>query len=204
MALFVATCISLFSLINPLSAMPVFITLTNGFERIHLSRTIRRTSVYVFVVCVLSFLIGEFILNFFGVSIHALKIAGGIIISRSGFQLLNAQHKTDVQETIEEESRQKEDISFSPLAMPLLAGPGSMSLLINQSLQTNALWDNIIVIAAILTVCASIYLILSSAPYLLKYLGQSGLRTLSKIMGLLVLSIGIQMIIAGGKSLFYA
>jgi multiple antibiotic resistance protein len=79
-----------------------------------------------------------------------------------------------------------------------------MSLLINQSLQTNALWDNIIVIAAILTVCASIYLILSSAPYLLKYLGQSGLRTLSKIMGLLVLSIGIQMIIAGGKSLFYA
>ncbi len=204
MALFIATCISLFSLINPLSAMPVFITLTSGFERVHLSRTIRRTSVYVFVVCLLSFLIGEFILNFFGVSIHALKIAGGIIISRSGFQLLNAQHKTDVQETIEEESRQKEDISFSPLAMPLLAGPGSMSLLINQSLQTNALWDNIIVIAAILTVCASIYLILSSAPYLLKYLGQSGLRTLSKIMGLLVLSIGIQMIIAGGKSLFYA
>ena len=88
--------------------MPVFISLTNGFPKDHLFRTIRRTSIYVFVVCVLSFFIGEFILNFFGVSIHALKIAGGIIISRSGFQLLNAQHKSDVHGPIEDESRLKE------------------------------------------------------------------------------------------------
>jgi multiple antibiotic resistance protein len=203
-ALFIATFVSLFSLINPLSAMPVFISLTNGFEKTHLSKTIRRTSIYVFVVCVLSFFIGEFILNFFGVSIDALKIAGGIIISRSGFQLLNAQHKTDVQETIEQESRLKEDISFSPLAMPLLAGPGSISLLINEAIQTEAFGDKAVVVAAILAVCLSIYLILSSAPFILKYLGQSGLRTLSKFMGLLVLSIGIQMIVASGKSLFYS
>lgn len=203
-ALFIATYVSLFSLINPLSAMPVFISLTNGFEKGHLYRTIRRTSVYVFIVCIVSFLIGEFVLNFFGVSIDALKIAGGIIISRSGFQLLNAQHKTDVQDTIEQESRLKEDISFSPLAMPLLAGPGSISLLINQAIITDSWTDKSIVIFAILAVCLSIYLILSSAPFILKYLGQSGLRTLSKIMGLLVLSIGIQMIVASGKSLFYS
>jgi multiple antibiotic resistance protein len=203
-ALFIATYVSLFSLINPLSAMPVFISLTNGFEKGHLYRTIRRTSVYVFMVCIVSFLIGEFVLNFFGVSIDALKIAGGIIISRSGFQLLNAQHKTDVQDTIEQESRLKEDISFSPLAMPLLAGPGSISLLINQAIITDSWTDKSIVIFAILAVCLSIYLILSSAPFILKYLGQSGLRTLSKIMGLLVLSIGIQMIVASGKSLFYS
>jgi multiple antibiotic resistance protein len=203
-ALFISTVVSLFSLINPLSAMPVFISLTNGFPKDHLFRTIRRTSIYVFVVCVLSFFIGEFILNFFGVSIHALKIAGGIIISRSGFQLLNAQHKSDVQGPIEDESRLKEDISFSPLAMPLLAGPGSISLLINLAIQTDDLQSKSVVLAGIFTVCICIYLILSSAPYILKYLGQSGLRTLSKIMGLLVLSIGIQMIVASGRSLFYA
>lgn len=202
--LFISTIISLFSLINPLSAMPVFISLTSGFPKDHLFRTIRRTSIYVFVVCVLSFLIGEFILNFFGVSIHALKIAGGIIISRSGFQLLNAQHKSDVQGPIEDESRLKEDISFSPLAMPLLAGPGSISLLINLALQTDDYQSKGVILAGIFTVCLSIYLILSSAPFILKYLGQSGLRTLSKIMGLLVLSIGIQMIVASGRSLFYA
>jgi multiple antibiotic resistance protein len=203
-ALFISTFVSLFSLINPLSAMPVFISLTNGFPKDHLFRTIRRTSLYVFLVCLISFLIGEFVLNFFGVSIHALKIAGGIIISRSGFQLLNAQHKSDVQGPIEDESRMKEDISFSPLAMPLLAGPGSISLLINLALQHEAYDSKAIVIAGIFMVCLSIYLILSSAPYILKYLGQSGLRTMSKIMGLLVLSIGIQMIVASGRSLFYA
>lgn len=203
-ALFISTFVSLFSLINPLSAMPVFISLTNGFPKDHLFRTIRRTSLYVFLVCLISFLIGEFVLNFFGVSIHALKIAGGIIISRSGFQLLNAQHKSDVQGPIEDESRMKEDISFSPLAMPLLAGPGSISLLINLALQHEAYDVKAIVIAAIFMVCLSIYLILSSAPFILKYLGQSGLRTMSKIMGLLVLSIGIQMIVASGRSLFYA
>jgi multiple antibiotic resistance protein len=203
-ALFISTFVSLFSLINPLSAMPVFISLTSGFPKDHLFRTIRRTSLYVFLVCLISFLIGEFVLNFFGVSIHALKIAGGIIISRSGFQLLNAQHKSDVKGPIEDESRMKEDISFSPLAMPLLAGPGSISLLINLALQHEAYDAKAIVIAAIFMVCLSIYLILSSAPFILKYLGQSGLRTMSKIMGLLVLSIGIQMIVASGRSLFYA
>jgi len=202
--LFISTIVSLFSLINPLCAMPVFISLTNGFPKDHLYRTIRRTSIYVFVVCVLSFFIGEFVLNFFGVSIHALKIAGGIIISRSGFQLLNAQHKSDVQGPIEDESRLKEDISFSPLAMPLLAGPGSISLLINLAIQTEDFQSKGVILAGIFIVCLSIYLILSSAPFILKYLGQSGLRTLSKIMGLLVLSIGIQMIVASGRSLFYA
>jgi multiple antibiotic resistance protein len=98
----------------------------------------------------------------------------------------------------------KEDISFSPLAMPLLAGPGSISLLINLALQHEAYDAKAIVIAAVFMVCLSIYLILSSAPFILKYLGQSGLRTMSKIMGLLVLSIGIQMIVASGRSLFYA
>jgi multiple antibiotic resistance protein len=203
-ALFFSTFVSLFSLINPLSAMPVFISLTQGYPKDHLYRTVRRTAIYVLMVCVISFLIGEFILDFFGVSIHALKIAGGIIISRSGFQLLNSQHKSDIQGEIEKESRMKEDISFSPLALPLLAGPGSMSLLINLGIQTEGFANKSVVVGAIFLVSVVIYLIFSSAPFLLKYMGQTGLRTLSKIMGLLVLSIGIQMIVASGKTLFEA
>ena len=203
-ALFFSTLVSLFSLINPLSAMPVFISLTQGYPKDHLYRTVRRTAIYVLMVCVISFLIGEFILDFFGVSIHALKIAGGIIISRSGFQLLNSQHKSDIQGEIEKESRMKEDISFSPLALPLLAGPGSMSLLINLGIQTEGFANKSVVVGAIFLVSVVIYLIFSSAPFLLKYMGQTGLRTLSKIMGLLVLSIGIQMIVASGKTLFEA
>ncbi|MFM1893188.1 MAG: hypothetical protein RIQ90_354 [Bacteroidota bacterium] len=202
LTLFVATYISLFSLINPLSAMPVFISLTQGFERAHLFRTVRRTSFYVLLVCVISFFLGEFILDFFGISIHALKIAGGIIISRSGFQLLNAQHKSDLEKAIAEESRSKEDISFSPLAMPLLAGPGSMSLLINLALQYTNFSSRSVILMAVLSVSFTIYLVFSSAPFILKFLGQSGLKTMSKIMGILVLSIGIQMIVSSAKLLF--
>jgi multiple antibiotic resistance protein len=201
-ALFISSFVSLFSLINPLSAMPVFISLTSGFPKDHLYRTVRRTSIYVLLVCVVSFLIGEFILDFFGVSIHALKIAGGIIISRSGFQLLNSQHKSDIQGEIEKETRLKDDISFSPLALPLLAGPGSMSLLINLGIQSKGFNEKATIICAIVGVAIVIYLILSSAPFILKYMGQTGLRTMSKIMGLLVLSIGIQMIVASGRMLF--
>ena len=201
-SLFISTCISLFSLINPLSAMPVFISLTSSYPKAQLMRTVRRTSFYVLLICLISYLFGEYVLNFFGVSIHALKIAGGIIISRSGFLLLNAQHKKDVEGAVEEESRLKEDISFSPLAMPLLAGPGSISLLINLSLQTNVFADKAAVIAAILAVCIGIYVTLLSAPFILKYIGQGGLRTLSKIMGLIVLSIGIQMIVDSLRSMF--
>lgn len=193
--LFLTSCISLFSLINPLSAMPVFISLTSSFTESHRTQTIRRTSIYIFIICVVSFFLGNFILEFFGVTIHALKLAGGIIISRSGFLLLNSQHKNDVSSEVKEESMIKEDISFSPLAMPLLAGPGSISLLINLSLNTKEWLDKGVIVMSILTVSFVIFMILYLAPKILKYLGQAGIRSMSKIMGFIVLSLGIQMVV---------
>lgn len=152
---------------------------------------------YIIIICVCSYFAGSHILGFFGISINALKIAGGIIISRSGFLLLNARHKRDVKGKIIVESLEKEDISFSPLAMPLLSGPGSISLLINMSIQNTGTDKMVTIMIAILCVTLCIYLIFSIAPRLLKYMGQAGLRSLSKIMGFLVLSIGIEMISAG-------
>jgi multiple antibiotic resistance protein len=188
-------------LINPLGAMPVFITLTSGFTNELRAQTIRRTAFYVFAVCLVSYFIGSYILDFFGVSIHALKFAGGLVISRSGFLLLNAQHKKDVKGKVEEESRSKDDISFSPLAMPLLSGPGSMSLLINLSLQTQSWVDKIVVILSIFTVSLAIYLIFLLAPRILKYMGEAGIRSMSKIMGFIVLAIGVQMMVDSIKLL---
>jgi multiple antibiotic resistance protein len=193
--LFITSCISLFSLINPLSAIPVFISLTSGYSPGHLRVTIRKTAVYIFIICLVSFFIGNYILEFFGISIHALKLAGGIIISRSGFLLLNSQHKNDIQGEVKEESLVKEDISFSPLAMPLLAGPGSISLLINLSLTTETVLEKMISVAAIFVVSLVIFFIFFLAPKILKYLGQAGIRSMSKIMGFIVLSLGIQMVV---------
>jgi multiple antibiotic resistance protein len=182
-------------LINPLSAIPVFISLTSGYSPGHLRVTIRKTAVYIFIICLVSFFIGNYILEFFGISIHALKLAGGIIISRSGFLLLNSQHKNDIQGEVKEESLVKEDISFSPLAMPLLAGPGSISLLINLSLKTETFLEKMVTVSSIFVVSLVIFFIFFLAPKILKYLGQAGIRSMSKIMGFIVLSLGIQMVV---------
>ena len=189
--------VSLLSLINPLGAIPVFLSLTNNHEKEWIKKQVLKTSINVFVICLISFLIGNYVLDFFGISINALKIAGGIIIARSGFQLLSAKHKKDVGKKIHKESLSKEDISFTPLAMPLLSGPGSISFLINLSIQTASQPSYIFVtIASILLVSLSIFMAFRLAPAILKYMGQAGLKAMSKIMGFIVLSIGIQLIIS--------
>ncbi len=191
---FITSFVSLFALINPLGALPVFISLTENHEPTWRDSQIVKTCVYIVIICLCSYLAGSYILSFFGISISALKIAGGIMISRSGFLLLNAKHKKDVKGKVMEESLEKEDISFSPLAMPLLAGPGSISLLINMSIEHPVVQNGLVILLAILAVTACIYIIFSLAPRVIKRVGEAGLKSLSKIMGFLVLSIGIEMI----------
>lgn len=189
--------ISLLSLINPLGAIPVFLSLTARHPADWVRKQIFKTSLNVLVICVVSFLIGNYVLEFFGISIDALKIAGGIIIARSGFQLLNATHKKDIGRKIQEESQHKEDISFTPLAMPLLSGPGSISFLINLSIQTgHQFTSSAYVLVSILLVSLSIFATFLLAPKILQYMGQAGLKAMSKIMGFIVLAIGIQLIIS--------
>lgn len=191
---FFGSFISLFSLINPLSALPVFISLTDNHDAKWKNHQIRKTCLYIFIICICSYFIGTYILSFFGITIHALSLAGGIVISRSGFLLLNAKHKKDVSKKIKKESLLKEDIAFSPLAMPLLAGPGSMSYLINTSMTNTDNDKKLLTVLSILLVAICIYLIFSVAPLIIKKTGQAGLASLSKIMGFIVLAIGIQMI----------
>lgn len=188
--------ISLFALINPLSALPVFISLTQHHDTKWVSGQIKKTCIYIVIICLCAYFAGLHILGFFGISINALKIAGGIIIARSGFLLLNAKHKKDIKGKVKQESLEKEDISFSPLAMPLLAGPGSISLLINMWIEFPETEKKVTIIFAIICVAASIYVIFSIAPRIIKYTGEAGLKSLSKIMGFLVLAIGIEMILA--------
>lgn len=189
--------ISLLSLINPLGAIPVYLSLTVNHPKDWIKKQLLKTTVNVLVICLLSYLIGNYVLGFFGISINALKIAGGIIIARSGFQLLNAKHKGDVGKKLQAEAIQKEDISFTPLAMPLLSGPGSISFLINLSFQTSATYNNaFLVIISILLASITIFITLFLAPKIFSYMGQAGLKAMSKIMGFIVLSIGIQLIIS--------
>jgi multiple antibiotic resistance protein len=199
-SVFLTILIGLFSLINPLSALPIYLGLTeNDSEEVKLN-TLKKTCIYILIICLVSYYLGVYLLHFFGITIPALRVAGGLIIFRSGWQLLNVQHKKELRGNITGENDRKEDISFSPLAMPLLAGPGSMSFLItlfsNRSeVLREAFWQDAAAICAILVVVVLIYLVFKFAPRLMKYTGPAGLTSLSKVMGFIVTGIGVQMII---------
>lgn len=198
---FLKALIGLFSLINPLSALPIYIGLTQEDSEENKLATLKKTCFYILIICLVSYYLGVYLLHFFGITIPALRVAGGLIIFRSGWQLLNVQHKKELRGNIREDAGKKDDISFSPLAMPLLAGPGSMSFLItlfsNRSENmTEAFWQDVTAITAIIIVVISIYFIFKFAPRLMRNTGQSGLTSLSKVMGFIVTGIGVQMIIS--------
>jgi len=157
------------------------------------------TSIYFFLILISFYLAGTFILDFFGISLNAMRIAGGLIILSSGYALLSGKfaESRSVDKKVKKEALEKTDITFSPMAMPMLSGPGSISLLISLYAEHTS-WDIRAVIAlAIFATAVLVLTILRSAPYLFKLLGVGGIRAMSRIMGFLVMAIGIEYIIAG-------
>lgn len=196
MDLFIYLFAALISVINPLGAIPIFVGLTQDDSMKERSRISLWTAINVLIILSISFFIGQYVLNFFGISIDALRIAGGLIIVNSGYSLLsgNFSKRRGVSKKVTDDAQQRNDISLTPLAIPMLAGPGSMSLLIAFYQDYPELQDKIIVCSAILAVCLVIYITLRSAHYLSKVLGASGIVSISRIIGFIVIAIGVQYI----------
>ncbi len=189
---------SLFSVLNPLGAIPVFLSLTADYTPEERNKTSLMTSIYIILILMSFFWAGTYILGFFGVSIAALRGAGGLVIMMSGFALLSGNMtKRRVGEKVREEAMEKEDISFTPLAMPIISGPGSISLLIGYFSDYPDLNKKLIIASVIIIVGIIIYVVLRFSPVLFKLLGQSGLKAVARIMGFIVLAIGIEYIVSG-------
>jgi multiple antibiotic resistance protein len=199
---FFATLGSLFSVVNPLGAVPMYLTLTSDHPRPWREQMARKTALWFMLILIVFFFAGTWILDFFGISLNALRIAGGLIIMNSGYGLLNSKFKERrVSDDIEEEASESEDISFTPMAMPMLSGPGSISLLIGLFAEQST-WDRRgLIVGVIAMMAVLIWLVLHFAPVLFRLLGRGGLAALSRIMGFLVMSIGIEMLISGVVSL---
>lgn len=197
MDLFLITFAALFSVINPLGTVPIFLGLTQDDTKEVKNKTALWASINVFIILVISFFIGKVILNFFGISIDVLRIAGGIVICSSGFGLLSGSFskKRGVNKKVANDAQHRNDIALTPLAIPMMAGPGSMSLLIAMEQDNPLLTQKLLIVAAIFVVAISVFLILRSANYISKLLGAAGIVAISRIIGFLVLAIGIQYII---------
>lgn len=203
MELFIFLFAALFSVLNPIGTVPIFVGLTQDYTKKERSRVAIWTGINVFIILIISFFIGQYVLTFFGITIPALRIAGGIIIASSGFGLLNGKFSKNkgIDKKVQQDIENRNDIALTPLAMPMLAGPGSISLLIAFHQEHDSTKDLLVSSLAILVVAFVVFIILRSAHYLAKYLGASGIVAISRIIGFLTIAIGIQYIISSVLSI---
>ncbi|AIZ63427.1 antibiotic resistance protein MarC [Hymenobacter sp. DG25B] len=203
MEILLATFTTLFSVVNPFGAMPVFLTLTQEDSAAHRAGVALRACLYMIGVLTVSFFAGQYVLNFFGINIHHLRIAGGILLMRSAFDLLTpGGNRAKVSEATLEESMHKDDISFTPLAMPMLSGPGSMAVCIGLFAEKLSFADMGLIILGFVLVALASYLILMSSLRLTKFLGRPGMAALARIMGFLTLAIGVNFLATAIVALF--
>jgi multiple antibiotic resistance protein len=201
MEILLATFTTLFSIVNPFGAMPVFLTLTADDRAAERARTALRACIYMVCILSVAFFGGQYILNFFGINIQHLRIAGGILLMRSAFELLTPGANRDrVGPDALEESKQKDDISFTPLAMPMLSGPGSMAICIGLIRPTYV--DKAMTIAGFALVALAAFIILLFSLRLTRLLGKPGMAAMARIIGFITLAIGVNFLASAIGVLF--
>lgn len=202
-ALLFASFTSLFSVVNPMAAAPVFLSLTGDYTQADRNRTAKWACIYMFGVLTTFLLVGTYILLFFGIELNGIRIAGGIVIMRTALSMLNPEKAgRKLSKEDEQEAMEREDITFSPLAMPLLSGPGSIAVVIGLASQANNPLDYLITGISIVLVSLSAFLLLRIAPVLARFLGKTGLGVMTRMMGFIALAISVQFILGGVARFF--
>lgn len=206
MDLFISIFAALFSVLNPLGTVPVFVGLTKDDSKHNRDKTSLWTSINVCVILLISFFAGSYVLNFFGISINSLRLAGGLIITTSGFALLTGsftKHKGMKKASVQADLETRSEVSLTPLAIPMLAGPGSISLLITYNQSFTNQYQQISSVCAIVAVCLVIYLILRTSHLIVKGLGASGINAISRIIGFIVIAIGVEYVSTAVKDILH-
>jgi len=200
LTLVLSTIGALLPIVNPLSAVGMVVAITANLNEHERTEQIKRACIYMFCILTAFLVAGGLIMNFFGISIPGLRIAGGMIVSYLGFRMLFPD--TVLMSRQEQmEAAGKADVSFTPLAMPGLSGPGSIAVVIGLSAsaqQTEHIVVSHVLIAVGVAVVAVIsYITLRAATRLSKVLGIAGMNAMARIMGFLLVCIGVQFMING-------
>lgn len=196
--LILGTIVALLPVINPLASAPAFLAITEGQTHERRMHQLRMACLYMVAILV-SFLVGgTFLMGFFGLSIPGLRIAGGLLVAGLGSNMLLAPGRDlDTEDAAHAEARAKRDISFSPLAMPMLSGPGSIAVTIGFTSLSTGWIDYVAIILGILVVAIIAYAVLRLSERIVGVIGINGMNALSKVMGFIILCIGIQFVVNG-------
>lgn len=191
---------SLLAIINPLSAAPMYLALTDGYNAEHRRRTLRSAIITAFLVLVVFASLGGTIFQLFGITIDAFRIAGGVIFFGIGMDMLQAKRsRGKATEEEEREATTKEEVGITPLGVPMITGPGAITTVMVLMTQATTGLRIGVVFGAVTAVLAIAWIVLTAAPRLMGFFGQTGLNVMTRIMGLLVTVIGVQFIVDGSR-----
>ncbi len=189
--------IPVFVVIDPFASLPLFLTLTAGMDEKKKREVARLANLVAFIFLVVFALVGKFILDYLGISIDALMIAGGLLMLMSGFEMMREGDKPRSKKTKDTDNIEMDgNVAVVPLGTPMLAGPGALSIVIVMT-QSNpvSLWG-LLVLSIAVTLLITL-LIFYQASKIYSFIGETGSRALTRIMGLLVAAFAIQYILNG-------
>ena len=201
-SLYLKFFVGLFAIINPLGLLPVFVSLTGHMQPDERRKTKTTAHIAVMIILMVSMTMGQLILDGFGISLASFRIAGGSLITLIAWSMLQGklgEVKHNKQEKGELAAR--ESIAVVPLALPLMAGPGAISSSIVYASQ-KTLTELMGMFVVVMAFAYGSWLIFRAAPLLFKLMGNTGINVVTRIMGLIMMSLGIEIMVAGIKGVF--
>jgi multiple antibiotic resistance protein len=193
--------VGLITVLNPLAAAPTWLTMTTDRDPRVVRIMAKKVGWNVFILLLIFLFFGRLLLEFYGITLTAIRLAGAVVIILTALRMILQRPKKLSDDQIEK-SREQEDISFSPVAMPLLVGPGSMAVMLQYTEQFGYVWHSwqsasnyglLLMVVAVVSLIS--YLVLHFSQYLLKVLGPGGIIGMSRIMAFMLLAIGMQSLI---------
>ncbi|MAZ93476.1 MAG: MarC family protein [Bacteroidales bacterium] len=189
---------SFFTLMNPMGIMPVFLSMTSELSKKERRKTAIKATVTATLVLLLFAFLGEYLFTFFGISVSGLQVVGGVLFFIMGYDMLNAR-LSPIKITAEEVDKYVDDISITPLGIPMIAGPGAITNAIILMGESKSITDSTLVLGSILLVSIVLMLVLIGAVGITKLLGEKGNKIMMKLMGLIVMVIAVEFFFAGIK-----
>lgn len=198
LSIFLKTFVALIAIVNPIGIVPIFLALTTGDSEKDRQHTAHMSAFSVGLILLLAAFAGEAILGFFGIGLPSFRVGGGILVLLMSISMLQAKQSRIRQSPSEAEyAEDKENVAVVPLAIPLMAGPGAISLAIIHGQEATSLSNQLMLAASVITVALVALVSLRLAKPIGKALGVTGLNIATRIMGLILASIGVQMIAQG-------
>lgn len=202
-AIYLQFFVGLFAIVNPVGIMPVFVSLTSHLSPEERIKTAATANIAVAVILIVSLFAGQLLLDMFSISLDSFRIAGGLLLLTIAFAMMNGQLGEQKQNKQEKaESISKEQVGVVPLAMPLMAGPGAISSTIVFGSNHSGPVDYIAISITVMVFAFLCWALFRSAPLIVRFLGQTGINVITRIMGLILGALGIEFIAGGLGALF--